>query len=333
MESTSDRLNKILSEDYGEDPSFIAVESDYRDEIERGVPIKVHRYGVKEIDEHIPFKSGQLTVIVAHSNIGKSTTIIWLLVMLARFSGLKFVIYSAENRLSAMVKRVMTYYYAKPFNLLSQEELDAGYKWIWEHFRFIKHIRMYTYKQMLKMASITLESGFDFDGMLIDPYNSLKLELRGLSKHDYNIQATEEMRVFCSATGKSIFLNTHTNTEAQRLRDNNGRTTRPLYTDVEGGAPFGNKADDVIVLHRHVRDSSSFMITEFYVDKIREQEYGGKITGWDDPIRLRFRRDRTGFDIDSSRFQDQEMIPPPHTPNFVPLEEAKRRQAEQGTFF
>lgn len=298
---TSDKIRKILlNDDPGKDLDYIATEEDYRDEVENGAPFTISKYGIELMDYHAPFKSGHLIINVGHTNVGKSATMQWLLVQLAKTSGLKFLIYSAENRISAVVKRIIVFYLNKPWNLLNDNEKNQGFDWVKIHFMFILHVRMYTYKQLLHMATEAMDKNFEYDGMMIDPYNSLKLELKGLQKHDYNIQACEEMRVFCEMTKKSVLMNCHTATEYQRMLDKDNNTPRPLYSMAEGGAPFANKADDVWVTHRHVRDPERFMFTELYIDKVREQDYGGALTAWDKPIKLRFRKDRSGYDLEGS---------------------------------
>jgi hypothetical protein len=117
--------------------------------------------------------------------------------------------------------------------------------------------------------------------------------------HDYHYQAAQEMRIFTTTTSKSIFLNCHTVTEAQRVKpDQNGHRPAPLDSDVEGGGKFPNTADNTIVLHRQISsmiDGEKY-ITELHVRKVRNQEFGGEPTPYDRPVKIKFRTDRTGFD-------------------------------------
>lgn len=284
--------------DYGSDLDFIGRASQYRDEVENGTPFKISKYGLRLLDHHCPWKSSHLILNIGHPNVGKTVLDFYILVMLARTSNTKLLIYSAENRIAAMVKQIISMYYGRHYKTLSKTQKDEGFQWVDDHFMFILHIRMYTYKQILKMCLTVIDQKFEYDGVLIDPYNSLRLDLKRLNKNDYNIQACEEMRIFCEQTQKTILMNCHTTSESQRQRDKDGNVPRPMYSDVEGGGPFTAKADDVWLTHRMVRDSYSWMLTEFYVEKIRNQEYGGQITGFKEPILFRYRRDHSGFDIE-----------------------------------
>jgi len=100
-------------------------------------------------------------------------------------------------------------------------------------------------------------------------------------------------------TKKSLFLNCHTVTEAQRVKpDQNGHRPAPMDSDVEGGGKFPNKADDSIVIHRQISSMipEEKYISEIHVRKVRNQEFGGEPTPFNDPVKIKFRLNRTGFD-------------------------------------
>src|SRR5690606_40220993 len=117
---------------------------------------------------------------------------------------------------------------------------------------YIQHERHFSYRDMLNQATYAADAGFDFDFFLVDPYNALRIDnVNRLNTHEYHYQAAQEMRIFTATTNKSIFLNCHTVTEAQRVKpDQNGRRPAPLASDLAGGAQFPNTADHTIVLHR-----------------------------------------------------------------------------------
>ena len=144
------------------------------------------------------------------------------------------------------------------------------FDWLREHVLFIKHIKQYTYKDMLEQIGVSQDIGFNPDMLFIDPYNSLKKDGRK-NDHNYDYEAIEDFRIFTQNTKVSIFLNCHTNTEAQRVKpDKNGETPRPISADVEGGGKFLNKSDDVWVIHRHLHhmDKEERYVSHLYIDKV-----------------------------------------------------------------
>lgn len=291
MKSAQD-IREILNNPHEPGLEFIADSKHYENEVLNGYKMDVCKYGFA-LDNFCPAKMGQLTVIVGHTNVGKTTVILWLLSRLAR-QGKKILIYSAENRISTIHRQLCRFFF---------DAVEIGAKHIEAIrplVRYIKHEKHFSYKEMLNQATYLLDAGFDFDFFLIDPYNSLRLDnSQRLNTHDYHYQAAEEMRIFTSATNKSIMLNCHTVTESQRVKpDIDGHRPAPLDSDVEGGSKFPNKADDSIVIHRQISSKipGTKYISEIHVRKVRNQEFGGEPTPFDDPVKLKFRLDRTGFD-------------------------------------
>jgi hypothetical protein len=136
--------------------------------------------------------------------------------------------------------------------------------------------------------------------MFIDPYNALSIT----GGHEGHYDAIEDFRIFTQQTGKSIFLNCHTVSETQRQKhDKSGAIPVPMMSDVEGGVKFPNKADDVLVIHRNLyhMDEDERYISQIHVCKIRNKEGGGTPTRFDYPIRLRFKKDWTGFETDEDK--------------------------------
>lgn len=272
----------------------IAIPSQYEREILNGVTMDVTNYG-NDLDNFCPHKQGQLTCIVGHPNIGKTTTELYLLSILAKKRAKKILVYSAENPIR-IVHREFTRFFTGHKNI-SVEDLDQTREII----RYIKHERRYSYKDLLIQGTYLLDAGYDFDEFFIDPYNSLMVD-RGnkLPMHEYHQEAIEEMRIFTQSTGKGITLNCHTVTESQRTKlDANGCRPAPHMSDVEGGGKFSNKPDDVMVFHRQINSNieEERFITEIHVGKVRNQEFGGKQTPKDSPIKLKLRKERTGFDV------------------------------------
>ena len=289
LERTRSQLRSSVEvgRDYFEVPEV------YEAEIKTGIKWEVLRYGHSLIDSHSPYKQGQLTTIVGHTNVGKTYIILYLISKLVT-QGKKILIYSAENRISQIARSLIRFVFQ------IQNPNDAHLKWLRENVLFIRHAKQFTYKELLEQISIADDIGFNSDIAFIDPYNSLKLDTKGNS-HEYHLEAIEDIRIFTMQTKKSIFLNCHTVTEAQRQKPNqDGETPMPMMSDVEGGGKFPNKSDDVWVIHRNLwhRDENERYVTLLGVGKVRNTEGGGKPTPFSEPIRFTFKKDWTGFTND-----------------------------------
>lgn len=271
-----------VGKDYFEAPEV------YEREIITGVKWEVTKYGHKLLDDHAPYKQGQLTTIIGHTNVGKTTLILYLLSKL--LSTKKMIVYSAENRISQIARMLIAFHWG-------DHNYQQRFKWLRERVLFIRHAKQFTYKDMLEQVSIGDDMNFNSDCIFIDPYNALKVDTKRNS-HEYHYEAMEDIRIFTQQTKKSIFLNCHTVTEAQRQKPNQyGEIPAPIMGDVEGGSKTPNKSDDVWVIHRNLyhTDQDERFVSLLYVGKVRNTEGGGYPTGWQNPIRFKFKKDWTGF--------------------------------------
>lgn len=301
--SLSEQIRNQLRTDVEPGREYFEVPEVYEKEILTGVKWEILKYGHKRIDEHCPYKQGQLTTIIGHTNVGKTTLIIYLLTRLLQNK--KLIIYSAENRISQIARLIIGFVWG-------HGDYQRHFQWLRERVLFIKHAKQFTYKDMLEQISISDDIEFKADMILIDPYNALKLE-KNRNSHEYHYEAIEDMRIFTMRTGKSIFLNCHTVTDSQRTKANQyGEIPPPIMADVEGGAKFPNKADDVWVIHRNLyhTDETERYISTLYVGKVRNTEAGGRPTGWTEPIRFVFKKDWTGFETNEDKVSK-------HYPSFI----------------
>lgn len=291
-ESYGAHIRQLLNAPHEPGFEFIADPAEYEREVLQGYTMQTIKYGF-ELDRWCPAKLPELTCIIGHTNVGKTTAILWLMSRLIK-QGQTLLIYTAENRISTIHKQLTRFVFER--EAITSEQLSI----IRDQVRYIKHEKHFSYRDMLNQATYLLDAGFDFNFFLIDPYNSLRIDNKErLNTHDYHYQAAQEMRIFTTTTGKSIFLNCHTVTEAQRVKpDSNGHRPAPLDSDVEGGGKFPNTADNTIVLHRQISSmiEGEKYITEIHVRKVRNQEFGGEPTPFNQPVRIKFRMDRTGFD-------------------------------------
>lgn len=287
------KIRELLNNPHEPGLEYIEDFRKYEREILDGYKMDVTNYGF-ELDKFCPYKAGQLVTIVGHPNAGKTTVQLYLGAKLAR-QGKRGLIYSGENRISNLHKSVTRFYTGHPE--LTQDHLNETRK----NFRYITNARSFNYKEIIEQSTYLLDAGFEWDWFLIDPYNGLSISNPDhLQMHDYHYMVADYLRLFCMNTKKTIFLNCHTLTESQREKlDANGERRAPMASFVEGGAKFINKSDDVMVYHRNPKSiiEGNKWVTQIHVDKVREQEFGGEQTPQDAPIEMRYRIDRTGFDV------------------------------------
>lgn len=259
--------------------------------------------GIPTLDAHFRFKEGNFVVVNGHDNVGKSSCMWYLAILSAINHGWKWIVYSGENKSGYVKRKMLEFKYCKVISEFTDSELSEGNNWINEYFTVIANNDIYTYKHILAIAKKLFETK-KYNAMLIDPYNSLFIEMdefTKLSTHDYHYLATSEFRLFCHTYNCSVFLNCHAVTEALRRvysKDStlSGYPMPPQKADTEGGGKFSNRADDFITIHRLVQHPDDWMWTEFHVRKIKEIETGGKPTPFGEPVRLRMINKGIGFE-------------------------------------
>jgi hypothetical protein len=185
---------------------------------------------------------------------------------------------------------------------MSKEKYDAAHSFVKEHFTVIKSDdALYNYKDILLMTKKLINKD-NYKGLLIDPYNSLKIDLPPNSKistHEYHYEALSEIKLFGKIENISTYINMHAITSALREKDAKGYRKAPGKAETEGGSKSANKADEFVTIHRLVDHEDDWMWTEIHVRKVKETETGGKITPLNKPIKLRGTKGLTGFETEN----------------------------------
>ena len=260
--------------------------------------------GFPEIDQFIRFKPQNFNVILGHSNTGKTTIVLFLMLAYSLKHKLKWLVFSSENEAYSIIRKLVEFLEGKTIQDISQEQFDKQSKYIYEHFKIIDSNKLYTYKELIELCTAVKEA-WNYDGLLIDPYNSLIKDAKLITSvggHEYDYQATTELRIFAKKHQVAIWLNTHANTAALRFthridHEFAGHPIPPNAADVEGGGKFVNRADDFLVVHRYISHPTEFMYSMLHVKKVKEVETGGRPTSMNEPIRLRALINNVGFSI------------------------------------
>ena len=286
----------------------------YDDEIDKLIKIRQgkinegYKLEINEIDEYFRFKKGNFNLILGHANTGKTTVTLYLMLLYSLKHKIKWLVFSSENDAHTIIKKLCEFLDCKPINKISEKDFDSHCQFIYNHFKFIEASELYTYKQLLKLAE-AVNNAWQFDGFLIDPYNSLVKDreiLKGLNSHEYDYEATSEMRIFCKRNNISIWLTTHAATNSLRMKhpiqhEYAGHPIPPLASDVEGGGKFVNRADDFIVIHRYTQHPTEWMNNLIHIRKVKDNDTGGRPTPIENPIILKSVKNNVGFEINGKK--------------------------------
>jgi len=256
--------------------------------------------GNARLDEHFLYKK-EFFIFNGHSNVGKTTMALYMMVNASMRHDWKWLIYSAENKTASIKAKLMSFAGNKPLNKMSYHERKFLYEWVNKHFVVVSNKQVYTYYDLIIFAEKMIKNG-GIDAFFIDPYNSLKIDLSGRSQigvHQYHYEAASEFLTFANKHNIALWLNTHAVTEAQRRKGSDGLPVAPFAEDTEGGGLFVNRADAFATFHRKIQHPEPAMrrTMEFHVRKVREVETGGKPTGFLEPLCFELNSSMTAFSI------------------------------------
>ena len=265
-----------------------------------------------ELDDFLRFKKGSFNMILGRDNVGKTYWRMWYYLVLSVKHNMKWCIWSGENQAGQLLRDLIRIYTGKPFKDLTMPEIYRYKEEVCQWFTFIDNTKVWTFHELLKEFDQE-----DYNGCLIDPYTGLNRKFG----HSDNYEFLNECRGWVNSTGKTIDVCLHPVTESGRGggiypkgHDWVGHLRRPYKLEAEGGAPFANRCDDYITLHRLTQHERLRHFTLVYIDKVKDIETGGKQTELNKPIFCDY-NGGLGFKIDKIN----PLRPEDSTPDLPPL--------------
>lgn len=215
---------------------------------------------------------GQWTLVTGIPSMGKSEWLDALAVNIAEQAGWVFGVCSPENQ-------PISWHAAKLIEKRMSERLVAGRvnqarfheakAWLNEHFHFIMPEEP-TLDAVLAKAKVLVRR-HGMKGLIIDPYNELDHTKRkdGVNETEYVSTFLTQLRKFARENSIHIWLVAH---PAKLMKEKNGEYPVPDGYTVSGSAHFYNKADNIVAVHRDVKNPEA--ATEVHVQKIRSRWLG-----------------------------------------------------------
>lgn len=263
------------------------------------------------LDNYLRFKYGTFNLIMGQANVGKTDWIIWYLTCLTIKHKLSWLVFSSENSIGSLKRKILQFWTGSDLDKLSDEQFNRANFKMNNYFKFVNTDQLYTAQDLLNIFD---QNKYQFEGAVIDPYNSLVVPPM-VNQHTYDYEMASKIRLFCKRNNKTIYILAHAVTESLRKvhqKDHHyaGLPMPPNEADIEGGGKWANRADDFIVIHRYKAHESEWMITHVHVKKVKETETGGKPTFLDHPVHCyKYFNSFTVMQVDP--IKDLEVLPKP----------------------
>lgn len=288
------------------DFSFLASGKDYDQYLESvrtGTLEMGKTTGFPTLDQYFLHKEGNLVMTNGIDNTGKSVFTWYLYLLAAMYHNWHGIIFSSENTLGAFMRKQIQFYWGKPLYgdfKMTDRQYEVAKTFVEKHFKLIRaEENLYNYKDIINMVKKARMKYPNINFGMIDPYNSLKIDLSGFSKlstHEYHYEALSEIKAYGQSNSFGWILNNHAVTSALRAKDGERKyPVAPRKEDTEGGGKFANKADDFFTIHRITGHPTDWMITEVHVRKIKDTETGGRATSFDSPVKFEMYKGQCAF--------------------------------------
>lgn len=252
--------------------------------------------GWSGVDTYFRYKLGNLVIMNGHDNVGKSFIVWYLMAIAAHSHGWKWIMFCAENRSPDIRVQIAEFLCGSLAKYADKEDFKLFLNFAYDYFEIIEiseeKNEVETLDKILDIADLIIEEKGKFQGLLIDPYNSLQIDIskldRRLSTHDYHYICATNLRKFAKRHNMTVWVNMHAVSEALRRVDKEGYPLPPGKADTEGGGKFANRADEFITWHRYVQDRERSLTTEMHVRKVKDTKTGGKPSDLNNPITIKW---------------------------------------------
>jgi hypothetical protein len=249
--------------------------------------------GLNELNTYWMFKKHHLVWVIGADSVGKSFLVWYWAVLAAKLHGWKIIINSAENKDGQLRKKLKEYYLGKSLKLMDDEELTIVDDFVKTHFKIISSKQMHTLDDFLLKCEVLIDEGFEANLVIGEPWNSFDMS-NNTDSYRSLIHSLNILRVF-KENYCSVWVADHINTTAARAKDKEGYALPPGKADAEMGQMKANKVDDFIIIHRVGNHPYKKKETQIHVQKIKDEETGGRKTEKDSPVILELEDDYCGY--------------------------------------
>src|SRR6185437_4548672 len=260
----------------------------------------VNGVGIKKLDDLFKPKRGEITCLTGIGNYGKSTFKKWYYLMRILLFGEKFASFAPEDNPPE------EYYHdfveillgcnCTPSNLEqpSIECYDNAYDFISSHIFYFYPKDLTPTPEYIKESFFELVIKQKIDGVDIDPFNQLAHDYKssGGRSDKYLETVLGDMARFAQVNNIYFWILAH---PKQLIKNKDGNYPCPDVYDLNDGAMWNNKMDNILVYHRPMMQTSpENPLCDFHSKKVRRQKVVGK-RGF---IELDYNRRKRRFEVD-----------------------------------
>ena len=107
------------------------------DKIRKGEIKEGLSLGFPEIDDFLRFKPQNFNVILGHSNTGKTTIVLFLMLAYSVKHDLKWLIFSSENEAYSIIRKLVEFLEEKPIEEIDAKTFKKHNDFVSSHFKIV----------------------------------------------------------------------------------------------------------------------------------------------------------------------------------------------------
>lgn len=233
--------------------------------------------GIKELDNYFVWKLAEVNCFYGYANQGKTTMFNFLMVCKALIDNWKFAIFCPENFPSTdFYNSLIEMYIGEKIHptdnmyKMSEKNYQRGIDFIKENFFFVYPEDEHDLDNIhSKFQYLILKKGVN--AVVIDPFNQLDKDNSSFQRTD--IQLSEMFsKIKRFALSHQISYNIIAHPNKPNISDRSKPLPIPTYYDLNGGAMWANKMDNMYLFYKPFPNLPEF---EFHVGKNKKVQSGG----------------------------------------------------------
>jgi twinkle protein len=244
------------------------------DNFRRGVNMGESTH-IGEMDDYFRWKFGDVNLWTGYANAGKTTWVIYCMLVKSIESGWKWGIFSPENYpANDFYDDIVEMYCGKWLDNMGENEYTKACEFINQHFFYVYPDDEHDISSINeKFRYLVMKKGIN--GVLLDPWNQLDHVQKAYEREDqYISRQLKDIKRF--ALHNKIIYNIIAHPIKPQKESDKSYPVVEMY-DISGGSMWGNKTDSIISYYRpnsHVNPESPEV--EVHVKKIKRKRTGGK---------------------------------------------------------
>ena len=265
--------------------------------------------GWPALDPHFRWRFGEVSLMNGYYNNGKTSMIFNFVVGSAILYGFKWSIYSPENYpVQEAYDTLYEIYVGNTSDIeragrMSEKEYSEAMDFIQKHIYLIGSERRYSAKD-LREITLRMIKQFGINGVITDPWKALKHPIQDFG-NSYDLYLENELQEEIDFATKYRIIKLIAVHPPTPIRNKEKEYPAPSGHEIKGGEAWASQVHNMLCIHIPQTNTYEDTLTEFHVQKIKNQKLVGVPTR-QLPVPLFFnRRSQRYHDVNGKSPYDQ----------------------------